>query len=125
MSKCGRICKRLVASASVTVTDTALVVNLPDQTYSNCQKLCLLIAQDVPTTATRGLPVVITLGTNTTQYPIVRCGGVPLTQEYIANGNIYQLIVNTTSTSAIFKVVCDLHCANVNLQTIPVATGGA
>ena len=82
MSNC-RICKRLVASVSVTVVGTVLVVNIPDRSYNNCQKLCLLIAQEIPTTATRGMPVVITIGTDTTQYPLVRCNGNPVTQEYI------------------------------------------
>lgn len=125
MSNC-RICKRLVASVSVTVVGTALVVNIPDRSYNNCQKLCLLIAQEIPTTATRGMPVVITIGTDATQYPLVRCNGNPVTQEYIGQGNIYPLRVQTNATSAVFRVLCDLCCASTNIQSIPVeAAAGA
>jgi hypothetical protein len=108
------------------VVGTALVVNIPDRSYNNCQKLCLLIAQEIPTTATRGMPVVITIGTNATQYPLVRCNGNPVTQEYIGQGNIYPLKVQTNATSAVFRVLCDLCCASTNIQSIPVeaATGG-
>lgn len=125
MGNC-RICKRLVASVSVTVVGTALAVNIPDRSYNNCQKLCLLIAQEIPTTATRGMPVVITIGTDATQYPLVRCNGNPVTQEYIGQGNIYPLRVQTNATSAVFRVLCDLCCASTNIQSIPVeAAAGA
>ena len=124
MSNC-RICKRLVASVSVTVVGTALVVNIPDRSYNNCQKLCLLIAQEIPTTATRGMPVVITIGADTTQYPLVRCNGNPVTQEYIGQGNIYPLRVQTNTTSAVFRVLCDLCCASTNIQSIPVEAAPA
>lgn len=123
MSNC-KICKNFVASTSVTVTTTALVVNIPEQTYDNCSRVCLWIAQDVPSTATRGLPVVITIGTDTTQYPLVNCKGLPVTQEYIAQDNVYKTKVLTTSTSAVFKVLTELSCICTNLQSIPVATTG-
>ena len=124
MSNC-KICKNLVASTSVTVTATALVVNIPEQTYDNCSGVCLWIAQEVPSTATRGLPVVITIGTDTTQYPLVNCKGLPVTQEYIAQDNVYKTKVLTTSTSAVFKVLTKLSYICANLQSIPVvATGG-
>jgi hypothetical protein len=126
MSNC-KICKRLVASTTVTVTATALVINIPDRSYDNCEKLCLLVNQEVPATATRGLPVVVTIGTDTTQFPLINCKGLPVTQEYIANGNVYKSVVLTTTTSAVIKVLCELSCACTNLQSIPVAaatTGG-
>lgn len=124
MSNC-RICKRLVISASVAVVGTSLVVNIPERSYDNCQKLCLLIAQEIPTTATRGMPVVITIGTGTTQYPLVRCNGNPVTQEYIGQDNVYPLRVQTNATSAVFKVLCDLCCVSTNIQAIPVETAAA
>jgi hypothetical protein len=122
MSKCRTMCKRFVQSVSVTSTTTALVINIPERSYDDCDKLCLLVAQAIPTTATRGLPVVITIGDGTVQYPVVTCQGTPVTQEYIGQNNIYSLRVVTTSTSAVFKVTCNLHCVNVNLQSIPVST---
>lgn len=126
MSNC-KICKRLVASVSVAVVGTSLVVNIPDRSYDNCQRLCLLIAQEVPTTATRGMPVVITIGTGTTQYPLVKCNGGPVTQEYIAQGDVYPLMTQTNATSAVFRVLRKLCRASTNLQSIPVeaAAGGA
>lgn len=125
MSK--QMCKRLVGSVSVTVVGTSLVVNIPDANYDNCEKLCIFIAQAIPAGATRGMPVVITIGADATQYPLIRCNGNPVTQEYIGQGYIYPVRVQTTATSAVFKVLCDLTCVSVNLPSIPVAaaTGGA
>lgn len=121
MSNC-KICKRFVGSVSATVTATALVINIPQANYDNCEKLCLAILQEIPTTATRGLPVVITIGTGTTQYALIKCNGTPVTQEYIAQGNVYQLIVQTTATSAVFRALNCLSAACVNLASIPVET---
>lgn len=120
MSNC-RLCKRLVGSVSVTVVGTSLVINVPDANYDNCERLCLAVLQEIPTTATRGMPVVITIGTDATQYPLIRCCGTPVTQEYIGQGNVYQLRVQTTATSAVFRVLNNLCAVSTNLPSIPIA----
>ena len=121
---CNRtLCNRLVGSVSVTVVGTSLVINIPDASYDNCEKLCVAILQAVPTgTVTRGMPVVITIGTGTTQYPIVNCNGLPVTQEYIGQGNVYSLIVLTTTTSAVFKLRGSVCKVCTNLPAIPTET---
>lgn len=121
MSNC-KLCKRFVGSVSVTVVGTSLVVNIPDAIYEDCEKLCLAILQEIPATATRGMPVVITIGDGTVQYPLVKCNGVPVTQEYIGNGNVYQLKVHTTATSAVFRVLNNLCAAYTNIPVIPAPT---
>lgn len=121
MSNC-RLCKRLVGSVSVTVVGTNLVVNIPAANYDNCERLCLAVLQEIPATATRGMPVVITIGTDATQYPLVRCNSTPVTQEYIGQGNIYQLKVLTTATSAVFRVLNQLCTVSTNIPSIPVTT---
>lgn len=126
MSNC-KLCKRLVGSVSVTATATALVINIPQANYDNCERLCLAVLQEIPTTVTRGLPVVITIGASATQYPLVRCNGTPVTHEYIGQGNIYQLRVQTTTTSAVFRVINNICAVSTNIPSIPVdapADGG-
>ena len=124
MSNC-KICKRLVGSVTVTVVGTSLVINIPAANYDNCERLCLAVLQEIPTTATRGMPVVITIGTATTQYPLVRCNGTPVTQEYIGQGNIYQLRVQTTSTSAVFRVLNNICTVSTSIPSIPVVAAPA
>ena len=124
MSNC-KICKRLVGSVTVTVAGTSLVINVPAANYDNCERLCLAVLQEIPTTATRGMPVVVTIGTGTTQYPLVRCNGTPVTQEYIGQGNIYQLRVQTTSTSAVFRVLNNLCTVSTSIPSIPIVAAPA
>ena len=124
MSNC-KICKRLVGSVTVTVVGTSLVINIPAANYDNCERLCLAVLQEIPTTATRGMPVVVTIGTDTTQYPLVRCNGTPVTQEYIGQGNIYQLRVQTTSTSAVFRVLNNLCTVSTSIPSIPIVAAPA
>lgn len=119
MSNC-KLCRRLVGSVSVAVTGNVLVINIPQANYNDCEKVCLAILQEIPATATRGMQVVVTIGTSATQYPLVKCDSTPVTQEYLAQGHVYRTCVRTTSTSAIFKVLDNICAVYTNLSSIPV-----
>ena len=67
------ICERIVFSNSITVTGGTLTINIPVGSYADCQKFCLILIQNIPDTATINMPVGITIGTDTTVYPMVRC----------------------------------------------------
>ena len=137
MSNCIRnncsICKNLTISTAVTVvtvdgTDT-LVIDIPAGFYPDCRKICLVIAQTIPTTATIATPVAISIGGDTTTvYPIVACDCAQITACAIRTRKKYPLRISTTPTSAVFKSLGGLSCApNNNLAVIPapVADGGA
>lgn len=67
-------CKEILTTA-VAVTADTLVLTLPQATFQNCCQYVIRIAQDIPATATNLMPVVIQIGTDATQYPLVRkCG---------------------------------------------------
>ena len=69
-----RLCKRLVISQAVTYDSGVLTVNLPDGSYADGEKYCVVIAQTIPATAIIGAPVVFTIGAGTATFPIVnRC----------------------------------------------------
>ena len=130
MSNC-LLCRRFAGSTSVTVVGTSLVVNIPAASYNNGTRVCLGILQELPDAATINMPVVITIGTNTTQYPLVRCDGNPVTASDISFRGLYKLKVQTNPTSAVFRVLNGLCCSpSNNLAAIPVpaaaapATGG-
>ena len=137
MSNCIRnncsICKNLTISTAVTVvtvdgTDT-LVIDIPAGFYPDCRKVCLVIAQTIPTTATIAMPVAISIGGDTTTvYPIVGCDCAQVTACAIRTRKKYPLRISTTPTSAVFKSLGGLSCyPNNNLAVIPapVADGGA
>lgn len=122
MSNCF-FCRRFVQSVSIMVVGTSLVVNIPDARYNNGTRLCLGILQEVPDAATINMPVAITIGTNTTQYPLVRCDGNPVTASDIAYRGLYKVRIQTSADSAVIKVLGGLCCSpRNNLLSIPVPT---
>ena len=124
MSNC-MLCRRFVGSTSVTVVGTSLVVNIPAATYNNCTRICLDILQELPDAATINMPVVITIGSDTTEYSLVRCDGSVVTASDISFRGLYKLKVQTSSASAVFKVLNGFHCASGNsLPSIPVVSNG-
>lgn len=57
-------CVHFVKTNSVTVQDSVLILNIPQATYSNKEKVCICIAQAIPT-VTSAETVAITIGTGT------------------------------------------------------------
>lgn len=123
-----QLCRNLVISTGVSVatidgTDT-LVVDIPSGVYANGCKVCLVIAQAIPDTATINMPVAISIaGDTTTVYPIVGCNCNQITASAIRTRKKYPLRVVTNATSAVFRSLGNLSCApNVAISSIPVTT---
>ena len=119
MSNCIRkncsICKNLVISTSVTVVTVSgvdtLVIDIPAGFYPDCRRVCLVVAQAIPVTATITMPVAISIGGDTTTvYPIVNCDCTQVTACAIRARTKYGLRINTTATSAVFKTLNKLTC---------------
>lgn len=126
-----RICNNVVISTSVTVqtvdgTDT-LVINIPTATYSDNCRYCLVVAQDIPATATINMPVAISIGGDTTTvYPLVRCDCTQVTACAIRTKYQYPVLVSTNATSGVFKVLGGLKCSpNNNLASLPAPATAA
>lgn len=131
MSKCinnCKLCRNLVISTAVTVVTVdgvdTLVIDIPAGFYANCRKVCLVIAQTIPTTATIGMPVAISIGGDTTTvYPIVGCDCAQITACAIRTRRKYPLRISTNATSAVFKSLGGLSCSpNNDLEVIPAPT---
>lgn len=125
-----QLCDNLVISDNVSVvtvdgTDT-LVIDIPAGTYANNRKVCLVVAQAIPTTVGIGAPVAISIGGDTTTvYPIVGCNCVQATACAFRTRRRYPLRVHTTATSAVFRSLGNLSCAPSNvLSAIPAPTAG-
>lgn len=126
-----KLCDNLVISNSVTVvtvggTDT-LVIDIPAATYRDCQRLCLVIAQAIPTTVTIATPVAISIGGDTTTvYPLVRCDCAQVTACAIRTRTRYPLRVSTNTVGGVFKVLKGLSCCpDTSLATLPVTATAA
>ena len=123
-----RLCRNIVISTAVTVitvdgTDT-LVIDIPNGFYADGCRLCLIVAQTIPATATINMPVAVSInGDTTTVFPILNCDCTQLTACAIRTRTKYGLRINTTATSAVFKTVKKLACyPQETLAVIPVST---
>ena len=114
-----RICDRLVLSQSITFDGTNLIVNLPAGSYNNNEKYCVILAQTIPTTATIGAEVLFTIGDGTEEYPLVNKCCRPVTVCGVRTRTKYSLCVQTTATTATFRMLGNPSCApNNNLSAI-------
>ena len=121
-------CSRKVYSVSVTVVavdgvDT-LVIDIPQQSFRNCERGCLVITQNLPVTATIVMPVAISIGGDTTTvYNVLSCDCSQVTACMLRPRRRYPFRVSTNATTGTFKILRNLSCApNNDIATIPVAT---
>lgn len=122
-----RLCDRFIISTSVTFTGGNLVIGLPAGNYANGCKYCIVVAQSVPATTTITAPVFVTIGTDTTLYPLNRCDCVQLTACAIRARTRYAVKVVTDSTGGAFKLLGKqgFCCAPAPLASLPVAAATA
>ena len=106
-----QLCPRLVISQSVTFDGTSLIINLPAGSYADGEKYCIVIAQTIPAAATIAAPVVITIGTGTEQYPLTNRCCAQVTAAALRTRTRYSVIVGTSVTSAVFKMLGRGSCA--------------
>lgn len=119
--KCKNICKlcnNLVISSSVTFNGTSLVINIPAGSYNDNCKYCIVVAQAIPSITTVNAPVVITIGTGTVQYPVLKCNCRPLTACGVRTRTKYSMCVETSATSAVFRLLGNVPCCSNNLTSV-------
>ena len=100
-----KLCPRLVLSQSVTYDSGVLTVNLPAGSYQNGCKYCIVITQSIPATTIIGAPVVVTIGTGTVQYPLIKSNCKQLTACALRTRTRYSVVVETTPTGGTFKLL--------------------
>ena len=125
-----RLCDNLVISQSVTFTGGNLIVNIPAGSYANNRKICIVIAQAIPSATTINAPVYVTIGTGTVLYPLVKKNCRQVTACGLRTRTRYSTCVETTPTGGLFKMLGQPCCSpNNNLTSIngtapTVAEGG-
>lgn len=114
-----RLCDKLILSQSISFVGGNLVVNLPTGSYSNNCKYCIVLAQAIPVDTTITAPVVFTIGTGTQQYPLVNRCCRPVTACGVRTRTKYSVCVETTPTSAVFKMLGNPCCQpNNDLRSV-------
>ena len=102
-----RLCDRFILSSAVNfdpATNT-LIVDLPANSYGNCEKYCIVIAQAIPEPTTINATVAFTIGGGTVQYPFVNCDCTPVYASQVRTRRIYQTRVNTAVDTGVFKYI--------------------
>ena len=101
-----RLCDNLIISTAVAFTaGTGLVVTIPEGSYGNRCKYCIVIAQAIPDATTITAPVFVTIGTGTELYPLNRCDGSQVTAAELRTRTRYAARVATTATTGSFNLL--------------------
>lgn len=115
-----RLCDRLIISEAVTFTaGTGLIINIPEGSYADECKYCIVVAQAIPAATTITAPVFITIGDGTELYPLNKCDCTQATACSIRTRTRYATRVETSATTGVFRLLGKVCCApNNNLAAI-------
>ena len=129
-SNVGCLCNHLVFSQSVTFADGTLTINIPAGAYENNEKYCIVIAQEIPTETTIAADVVITIGDDTTEYPLVNSNCTNINAYQLSTRTRYATRVYTNIQSGVFKLLGNLNCYSCRCRSnaapsLPIETTNA
>lgn len=132
MSNCQNICKicrNLIISTSVDFdpTTNSLDITIPNNSYRNCQKVCIVVAQTIPASTT--INALVNIVINGTRFPLQRCNCTQTTACEIRTRTKYSTRVVTNTVSGAFRMLGRTYaCCHESLETLPipeVVNGGA
>lgn len=105
------LCPKLIISTAVTFTaGTGLIITIPEGSYNNNCKYCIVISQAIPAETTISAPVLIRIGTGTELYPLVSKSCRQITACGVRTRTKYSVCVETTATGATFKMLGNPAC---------------
>ena len=124
-----KLCNHLAISTAVEFTGGNLVITLPQATYQNGEKVCIVIAQTIPAETTITAPVVIQIGEGTVQYPLTTRCCAPVTACSVRTRTRYATRVVTSAAGANFRLMGNPACTpDYSLESIdgtaPAAPAG-
>ena len=105
-----RLCNRLIISTAVAFTNGNLVITIPEGSYNNNEKYCIVIAQAIPQTVTINAPVVIQIGAGTQLYPLTTRNCAAVTACGVRTRTKYSTIVQTSADSGVFRLLGNPSC---------------
>ena len=115
-----KLCDNLIISTAVAFTaGTGLVITIPEDSYQDGCKYCIVVAQSIPDATTITAPVFIQIGTGTELYPLNKCDCTQATACSIRTRTKYSTRVETSATTGVFKLLGKVACSpNNNLTAI-------
>ena len=110
-------CKHFIRTNSVSLVGDVLVLNIPQKSYSNRERVCICVAQAIPA-VTSANTVAITIGIGVTQYPLrTKCGN-NVYADQIRSRRVYHTDV-ATDTASFITSPCELCKTGFNFPIIP------
>lgn len=119
MTCCNR--NRFISSTAVTVSGTQVVIQIPDNTFNDGDTICLLIAQDIPSSSSANT-VTIQIGSSGTAYPMTKVCGDNVRADQIRRNTIYRLYVGTAPGHFMIRNSKCLPCTNFVAPQINATT---
>ena len=114
-----RLCDKLIISTAVTFTaGTGLIITIPEGSYNDNCKYCIVVAQAIPATTTITAPVFIQIGDGPVLYPVTQCDCTPLTACGVKTRTKYSTVVHTTADTGTFRLLGRANCYQNNLRAI-------
>lgn len=120
---CGGCC-HFRRSTAVTLTGTQLIITIPEDTFSNGEKVCIGIAQSLPTNVTSADTVVIQIGDATTYQSIITKCGNNVRGDQIRQGKVYHLYAATDNNLFVVNA-CELCKTSFNYPIMPTTASSA
>ena len=106
-----RICPHYIAARSVTYASGVLTINIPAGPYNNGEKYCLIVADRIPLDAIRGAPVVLTIGGDTTSYPLLKRNGAQVVAGNLRSRYKYSTCFSTNiAGGGAFRLLGEIFC---------------
>ena len=110
-----KLCDRLVLSTAVTYNAPNLQISIPEGSYYNDEKYCIVVAQNIPEDTPIDAPVVISIVNGTQVYPLTSCDCRQVTARAIRTRTKYSTIVKTDATGGVFRLLGKLcKCVTSN-----------
>lgn len=105
------LCRHIVISQAITFNDDTLAINLPAGAYENGEKYCIIIGQSIPEDTTIAAQVAITIGDDTTEYPLVNPNCTNVSACSIKTRMRYATRVFTNISDGVFKLLAPISCS--------------
>ena len=113
-----RLCDKLTLSTATTFTaGTGLIITIPEGSYNDGCKYCIVVAQTIPAETTITAPVFIQIGDGTELYPLNKCDCTQATACSIRTRTKYSTRVETSATTGVFKLLGNIPCSPSNNLT--------
>ena len=111
------LCDHLVISTAVNFDPQAaqVIIGLPEGTYENGEKYCIVVAQAIPASATVNAAVVATIGT-ATRYPVLKRDGTQMTAASLRTRTKYSTRADTSTPGGSFRLIGRCACAPDNTR---------